>query len=284
MTRRRVLCGLLLLSAVLACFAGWLWVESRPRATLELAEQVKDGMTRDEVVRKVGGPPDINTPWVDGIEQWSWDRVSLFVQFDAYGEATRVWVVETQPPTLTERIHRWLRLSMLRCFAKAVGMQEENAGDVGTTMATADASQYGSATVARTAAKRGQRHPARGAPTIFAYSLADGLNAFHHADAAAVRRVGLSAGGGVGEVKGVAYILAFLTNDPQTNAIVLGIIGGLLGPAILFLLWPAQKCPNCGNRLTKMRNVWNSPHVFRRCATCGRGIDGYGKVVEKSDG
>jgi hypothetical protein len=54
MTRRRVLCGLLLLSAVLACFAGWLWVESRPRATLELAEQVKDGMTRDEVVRKVG--------------------------------------------------------------------------------------------------------------------------------------------------------------------------------------------------------------------------------------
>jgi hypothetical protein len=31
MTRRRILCGLLLASAVLACFAGWLWMASGPR-------------------------------------------------------------------------------------------------------------------------------------------------------------------------------------------------------------------------------------------------------------
>jgi hypothetical protein len=33
MTRRRVLCGLLLASVVLACFAGWLVMASGPRVT-----------------------------------------------------------------------------------------------------------------------------------------------------------------------------------------------------------------------------------------------------------
>jgi hypothetical protein len=57
MTRRRVLFGLLLASAVLTCFAGWLWIASRPRVSLARFEQVKQGMTREEVIRTVGGSP-----------------------------------------------------------------------------------------------------------------------------------------------------------------------------------------------------------------------------------
>jgi hypothetical protein len=57
MTRRRLLYGLLLLSAVLACFAGWLVMSSGPRVTRARLEQVKEGMTREEVLRTVGAPP-----------------------------------------------------------------------------------------------------------------------------------------------------------------------------------------------------------------------------------
>ena len=52
MTRRRVLCGLLLLSAVLACFAGWLWIDSRPRLTRVQFKQVKEGMSREEAIEQ----------------------------------------------------------------------------------------------------------------------------------------------------------------------------------------------------------------------------------------
>src|SRR5262249_10623747 len=51
MTRRRVLCGLLLASAVLACFAAWLVIVSGPRVTRERFERVKEGMSREEVIR-----------------------------------------------------------------------------------------------------------------------------------------------------------------------------------------------------------------------------------------
>jgi outer membrane protein assembly factor BamE (lipoprotein component of BamABCDE complex) len=59
MIRRRLLCGLLLLSAVLACFVGWLWIASRPRVTRERFGQVKEGMTREEVIRTVGVPTGV---------------------------------------------------------------------------------------------------------------------------------------------------------------------------------------------------------------------------------
>jgi hypothetical protein len=48
MTRRRVLCGLLLASTVLACFAGWLWVVSARKVTREQFRQVREGMSREE--------------------------------------------------------------------------------------------------------------------------------------------------------------------------------------------------------------------------------------------
>jgi hypothetical protein len=119
MTRRRVLFGLLVASVVLACFAG-LWIASRPRVTRERFEQVKKGMSREEVIRTVGGPPWNYVPgstdyqplpypgqdWWLGVDAW------LMVQFDADDTAILVTVVDDvpRPPTLTERIRRWLGL------------------------------------------------------------------------------------------------------------------------------------------------------------------------------
>ena len=124
MTRRRVLCGLLLGSAVLAYFGGWLWIASKPQVTRARFEQVKEGMSREEVIRTVGGPPgDYRegrrpiTPDLDrffGVEDayWVCDEGILLVQFDNGDTATRVAVGDNtiEPPTLTERIRRWLGL------------------------------------------------------------------------------------------------------------------------------------------------------------------------------
>jgi hypothetical protein len=115
MTRRRVLCGLLLASAVLACFAGWL--VSRPRSMLTRFGQVKEGMSRDEIIRIVGGPPgDYSTKQnhyvaSDVFYCWSCDDGVLLVAFDADNIAGIVSVSDNGgPPTLTGRIRRWLGL------------------------------------------------------------------------------------------------------------------------------------------------------------------------------
>jgi hypothetical protein len=57
MTRRRVLCGLLVISAVLACFAAGLWTTSGPPVMMARFKLVKEGMSREEVIRIVGSPP-----------------------------------------------------------------------------------------------------------------------------------------------------------------------------------------------------------------------------------
>ena len=121
MTRRRVLCGLLLASLLLACFAGWLWVASGPRVTRGRSEQVKVGMSREEVIRTVGGPPGFYTGGrrqilgldqdVDGFDAfWICDDVGLVVYFDEAGTVIHAQVTSDRPPTLTERIRRWLGL------------------------------------------------------------------------------------------------------------------------------------------------------------------------------
>jgi hypothetical protein len=118
MTRRRLLLGLLLASALLACFAGWLWVTSGARSMRARFEQVKEGMSREEVIRTVGVPPgDYSSSggWTHlehGSEQWSCDDGLLLVQFNDDGSATEVRVFKTRAPspTLTERIRRWLGL------------------------------------------------------------------------------------------------------------------------------------------------------------------------------
>jgi hypothetical protein len=131
MTRRRVLCGLLLFSAVLACFGGWLVIASRPRMTRERFKLVKAGMSREEVIRTVGWAP--GNYWSDrhclieiayDLPQEGWwvcDDADLIVEFDGGGTATEIWIVDdpdrltlsrkiSRPATLTERIRRWLGL------------------------------------------------------------------------------------------------------------------------------------------------------------------------------
>ena len=109
MTRRRVLCGLLLLSAVLACFGGWLWIVNAGKPTRAKFEQVQEGMTREEVIRIVGGPPGDYT--IDGADFWRCDDGLLVVWFDISGRAVQKDVeIIPRPPTLTERIRRWLGL------------------------------------------------------------------------------------------------------------------------------------------------------------------------------
>jgi hypothetical protein len=121
MTRRRILCGLLLLSAVLACFAGWLWMANagHVRAMQEQAkkglrpEQV-EGMTREQVVRTVGLPNKIRD---DEYVYWLYEGygATLVIDFDDAGKVCDVERIPcggpaTPPPTLTERIRRWLGL------------------------------------------------------------------------------------------------------------------------------------------------------------------------------
>src|SRR5262249_2776975 len=122
MTRRRLLCGLLLLSVVLACFGGWLWMASGPRVTRERFKLVKEGMSREEVIQIVGGAPgdysrgqvSINRHSIPSQhETWLCEDGLLFVRFDDADKAIDVLihdVVKSGPPTLTERIRRWLGL------------------------------------------------------------------------------------------------------------------------------------------------------------------------------
>jgi hypothetical protein len=73
-------------------------------------------MTREEVIRTVGGPPgnysgDENmSGLVMDADVWVSDDGLLVVRFDADGTAKGVSVAKNQPPTLTERIRRWLGL------------------------------------------------------------------------------------------------------------------------------------------------------------------------------
>src|SRR5262249_47957069 len=117
MTRRRLLCGLLLLSAVLVCVAGWLWAASGSRVSSARFKDVKRGMSREQVIRTVGGPPgdylsdgdgDRNKLTRFGIEAWVCDDADLHVEFDDADMATNVIVRVQRPLTLPERIRRWL--------------------------------------------------------------------------------------------------------------------------------------------------------------------------------
>jgi len=126
MTTRRFFFGLLFASVILACFAGWLWIASGPRVTRERFEQVKEGMSREEVVRTVGGPAgDYSTHRVGVLsgslgprpvyldyERWLCNDGELRVRFDDADTAKHVIVRHAFPlePTLIERIRGWLGL------------------------------------------------------------------------------------------------------------------------------------------------------------------------------
>jgi hypothetical protein len=122
MTRRRLIFGLLLNSAALACVAGWLLVANVRKVTQARFERVEEGMSREEVIRTVGGPPGdysrrelitngwSNLSWYH--DTWLCDDGELLVRFDDSGTATEVVVldVRSRQPTLTEQIRRWLGL------------------------------------------------------------------------------------------------------------------------------------------------------------------------------
>src|SRR5262245_1191144 len=124
MTRRRALCGLLLATTVLACGVGTLWLVNARRVTRSRFERVKEGMSREEVIRTVGGPPgdyagrDVILSGFPGrsqdYETWVCADGELLVLFDGAGTATDIAVLDVEDPlgrpTLTERIRRWLGL------------------------------------------------------------------------------------------------------------------------------------------------------------------------------
>jgi hypothetical protein len=127
MTRRRVLCGLLLASAVLACGVGWLVIATARKVSRERFEQVRKGMSREQVIRTIGGQPgdysssrpspqeircfDLHPTWHGkAYEQWLCDDGHLLVLFDDADMVDHTVVYEFDPPQLTERIRRWLGL------------------------------------------------------------------------------------------------------------------------------------------------------------------------------
>jgi len=85
---------------MLACFAGWLVIASGPRVTRERFEQIKKGMTREQVIHTVGGPPGnysrrhTDLPALDLHETWLCDDSYMIVRFaDAHAHpGIRRWL------------------------------------------------------------------------------------------------------------------------------------------------------------------------------------------------
>src|SRR5262245_37213535 len=129
MNRRSLLFGLLLAVAVLTCFAGWLVIGNAHKPTRARFDNVKDEMSRQAVVRLVG-PPDVAASAGDGLfDYWLWDGGQLRDYFDdeaglgtsstsvvydvdvwAYDEHPKCQWKPPRPPTLSQRIRRWLGL------------------------------------------------------------------------------------------------------------------------------------------------------------------------------
>jgi hypothetical protein len=121
MTRRRVLCGLLLVSVVLGFFAGWLVISNHGKMTRARFEQVKKGMSLEDVIRTVGGSP-VKYPHVvtrtgypeelSRYECWVGDDAKLVVYFDHAGMVMTTVIVDggAPRPTLTQRFRGWLGL------------------------------------------------------------------------------------------------------------------------------------------------------------------------------
>ena len=121
MTRRRVLYALLLSSVLLLGLGCWLVMASRSsRITRARFEQVEKGMSREEVIRTVGGPPGDYTSEgrnpiflhrrPDNYCLWFCDDGRLIVLFDDADNVESFSVSKFDPPTPTELIRIWLGL------------------------------------------------------------------------------------------------------------------------------------------------------------------------------
>jgi hypothetical protein len=110
MRRRRVIAGLVVL-ALVGVAAVMLWPRG-PRPSRATFEQVREGMTFEEVCATVGGPPGdysdggvstIHTHWHPPDMWWAEDGV-LGVRFGDDGRAWQVIVTDGLP------LSRWFRL------------------------------------------------------------------------------------------------------------------------------------------------------------------------------
>ena len=130
MTRRRLLCGLLFAAALLACFGGGvLWIADARKMTRGRFERVTKGMSREEVIRTVGGPPGDYSEgrgqpighrpvtWDDPkpyrSQSWVGDDAWMLVEFDDDDTVVHVAVQivrQKSQPTLIDRIRRWFGL------------------------------------------------------------------------------------------------------------------------------------------------------------------------------
>jgi hypothetical protein len=113
--------GLLLAAATLVGIAAGLWWSSsrEPAFSRQRFERVEVGMSREQVIATVGGPPgrysDATGPpfgvhYTDYEDWWS-DEGLLMVQFDEHDKATDVVlfdVMRRPRPTLIERLRQML--------------------------------------------------------------------------------------------------------------------------------------------------------------------------------
>ena len=112
MKRGRVIVGLVGL-ALVGVLAGLYWLGG-PQPSLATFQQVREGMTRDEVIATVGGPPTARGPWPSlqrklGVtvirDEWRTDGGLLRVTFgpDDRAEYVEVFALPVTPT-------RWDRL------------------------------------------------------------------------------------------------------------------------------------------------------------------------------
>jgi hypothetical protein len=112
MKRRRLVAGVVALS--LLVIVGYVFWPRGPRPCLATFQQVREGMTRDEVITVVGGPPGIYTDkLIDGTiyffdcEVWLADDGELWVIFGKSGWAE---TVSARPMQFRARPPLWIRV------------------------------------------------------------------------------------------------------------------------------------------------------------------------------
>ena len=103
--KRRHLALALIFAAVLAVITGIVRSPSGPGPCWATFEKVQDGMSRDEVIATVGGPPNTTSKFNEGTsEVWDADDGALLVAFNEYGDAIQVIRFWHKPPTVLEKL------------------------------------------------------------------------------------------------------------------------------------------------------------------------------------
>lgn len=121
MIRRRSRWLLLFGAAVVVAAVGLTAIgpAQRLQPSRETFVQVKEGMSREQVIATVGGPPgNYSTEWeiysenLAPAELWACDEVWLEVTFDREGRAERVRLHDLSPPrtSFLQRVRHWFGL------------------------------------------------------------------------------------------------------------------------------------------------------------------------------